>query len=155
LNLIEIQNHFLGEWAGTNLLRLSWLTPPEFRSDTRMSVNALGRDKFLTFRYTWSHEDTAHEGLLLLGYAAPQAVATAAWVDSWHQSTGILACQGTIAETGVITVQGSYPAPTGPDWGWRIVLTPGANETWQMTMYNITPEGEEDLAVQADYHRVG
>jgi hypothetical protein len=42
-------------------------------------------------------------------------------------------------------------APPGPDWGWRIVLSPG--DTFRMTMYNIWPEAKEELAVEATYER--
>ena len=153
MNLQDIQKQYLGEWTGTNMLRLSWLNPSEFHSAGQLSVAALGRDKFLTFRYTWSHENTAHEGFLLLAYDAKQAVAAASWVDSWHQSAGILNCLGTIDATGIIDVRGSYPAPPDPDWGWRIVITANEADTLQITMYNVTPAGEEDLAVQATYTR--
>jgi hypothetical protein len=103
--------------------------------------------------YTWSHEEVAQEGLILLGYDDKQEIATAAWVDSWHMSSKIMSCQGTIDAQGAIDLRGSYEAPPGPDWGWRIVITPKAGKELQMVMYNITPEGAEDLAVKADYKR--
>jgi hypothetical protein len=155
LQLTDIQDRFLGEWTGTNLLRLSWLNPSDFHSPSQLTVAPAAQGKFLTFNYTWSHEDKAHAGLILLGYDTAQALATAAWVDSWHQSAKLFNCQGSIDAAGTVDLRGSYEAPPGPDWGWRIVITPGAAESLQITMYNITPEGEEDLAVQADYTRAG
>lgn len=153
MHLSDLQDRLLGEWTGTNLLRLSWLTPSDFHSPSTMKISSVAKGKFLAFTYTWSHENAAHEGYVLVGYDEKQKVATAAWVDSWHQSTKVLSCQGTIDEHGVISLKGFYEAPPGPDWGWRIVLTPKSDKELQLVMINCTPEGEEDLAVQADYER--
>jgi hypothetical protein len=153
MNLTDIQSRLLGAWTGNNLLRLSWLTPSDFHSPSNLTVAAAAQGACLTFSYTWSHEEKAHAGLLLLGHDDKLNLATAAWVDSWHQRAGLLNCQGAIDAAGAIDVRGSYAAPPGPDWGWRIVITPGAADTLQLAMYNITPEGDEDLAVRADYRR--
>jgi len=154
MNLTEIQHNLIGEWTGANLLRLGWLTPPDHVSQTRLSVAPVAKGKFLTFTYTWSHEDTAHEGMILLGYHKDQGVATAAWVDSWHMSSKIMSCQGAIDEQGVISLRGSYEAPPGPDWGWRITITANSGRELQIVMHNCSPGGAEELAVQADYTRM-
>ena len=60
-------------------------------------------------------------------------------------------CRGIVDDQGVTSVLGSNAAPPGPDWGWRIVLSPG--EPLKMTMYNIWPNGKEELAVEAMYAR--
>jgi hypothetical protein len=153
MKLTEIQDHLLGEWTGSNLLRLSWLTPSDFHSSSCLSVKLVAKGKFLSFTYTWSHENVSHEGVILLGHDDQQAVATAAWVDSWHMSSKIMSCQGAIDAQGAINLRGSYEAPPGPDWGWRIVITPKSGKELQIVMYNISPEGAEDLAVQAEYKR--
>ncbi|MCI0338470.1 MAG: DUF1579 domain-containing protein [Acidobacteria bacterium] len=149
--LTEIQDKLIGDWKGNNLLRTSWLTPPEHLSSSNLSVAQVANGKFLTFTYTWSHEDIAHEGLLVLAYNNEQNVATAAWVDSWHMSSKIMPYRGTIDQLGVIDLLGSYEAPPGPDWGWRIIIAPASGNDLQITMFNISPEGVEDLAVKADY----
>jgi hypothetical protein len=153
MKLAEIQNDLVGEWTGSNLLRLSWLTPSDYHSSSHMSVKPVAKSKFLSFTYTWSHEDVSQEGVILLGYDAQQEVVTAAWVDSWHMSSKIMACTGSIDPQGAIDIRGSYEAPPGPDWGWRIVITPKSGKELQMVMYNISPEGVKDLAVQADYKK--
>src|SRR5262249_39660991 len=155
MTLNEIQNNLSGEWTGTNLLRQSWVTPPDTHSSSRLSVRSVAKDKFLMFTYTWSHENVPHEGLILLGYDKGQGVATAAWVDSWHMSAKIMSCQGSIDQQGVIDLRGTYEAPPGPDWGWRIIINSNLDRQLQIVMYNCSPEGEEDLAVQADYNRLG
>lgn len=154
MQLSELQAKLVGEWAGNNLLHLSWLTPSDFNSAGQMSVQAIANGKCLTSKYTWSHEGTPHEGFLLLAHAATSGVTTAGWVDSWHQSGGVLTCQGSLHENGTIEVRGSYPAPPGPDWGWRITIAKRSDNELQMLMHNCAPDGTEDLAVQADYTRV-
>jgi len=153
MKLIEIQDHLIGDWTGSNLLRLSWLTPSDYHSSSRLSIQPVAKEKFLKFTYSWSHEDVSQEGVILLGYDAQQEMATAAWVDSWHMSSKVMACEGTIDPQGAINIRGSYEAPPGPDWGWRIVITPKSGKELQIVMYNISPEGVEELAVQADYNR--
>jgi len=153
MKLIEIQDHLIGDWTGSNLLRLSWLTPSDYHSPSRLSVKHVAKGKFLTFTYTWSHEKISQEGVILLGYDATQEMATAAWVDSWHMSSKVMSCQGSIDQQGAINIRGSYEAPPGPNWGWHIVITPKSGKELQIVMYNISPEGVEELAVQADYKR--
>lgn len=94
MHLSELQNKLLGNWIGVNLLRLSWLTPSDYHSPSRLSVQPVANGKFLTFTYTWSQENIAQEGVILLGYDPQQKMATAAWVDSWHMSSKVMFCQG-------------------------------------------------------------
>lgn len=58
----------------------------------------------------------------------------------------------SITAEGAIDVRGIYPAPPGPDWGWRIQILPAAAEL-SIVMYNVHPEGQEDLAVRAVHGR--
>lgn len=51
-----------------------------------------------------------------------------------------------------IDVRGSYPAPPGPDWGWRTKIE-ARTDRLLMEMLNVAPGGEEVLAVRADYRR--
>ena len=38
--------------------------------------------------------------------------------------------EGSLTGRGGVALLGSYPAPPGPDWGWRITLEPGEAGTW-------------------------
>lgn len=62
-------------------------------------------------------------------------------------------CDGTRDDGGVVSLRGSYPAPPGPDWGWRIELENHERASLVMRMINISPEGQEALAVLAQYER--
>ena len=80
--------------------------------------------RFIRLDYTWSYRGAAQEGSLLIGYQSDHGKVTAHWIDSWHMSEGVMACEGAVEADGTIAVRGSYAAPPGPDWGWRIVLRP-------------------------------
>ena len=154
MSLSKIQDNLIGEWTGKNLLRLYWLTPSDYFSSSDLSVSQVAKGTFLTFDYTWEHENVPQEGMLVVGYDRIQNNATAAWIDSWHMSSKVMFCQGTINAQGIINLRGSYEAPPGPDWGWRIMIITPSDNILQLIMFNCSPEGLEELAVQADYKRV-
>jgi hypothetical protein len=52
-----------------------------------------------------------------------------------------------------LSVRGSYPTPSGPDWGWQIDLAPDG-EKLRLTLWNVFPGeqgGKEELSVEAVY----
>ena len=154
MNLSEIQGNLIGKWTGNNLLRLSTLTPSDFFSSSDLSVAQAAKGKFLIFTYTWNHENVPQEGMLVVGYDKEQNIVTAAWIDFWHMSSKVMFCQGAINKQGIIDLRGSYEAPSGPDWGWRIIITAPSENQLQVVMYNCSPDGAEELAVQAVYKRL-
>jgi hypothetical protein len=146
-------DNWCGRWTGSNLLRLSWLPEPDHRSATSATIAAEANGKFFSMRYRWQHDQVDHEGVLLFGFGDETNAATAAWCDSWHMSGRLLFCSGTTDASGTLSVLGSYAAPPGPDWGWRIELSMPTTDSLCMRMFNIEPGGEDDLAVQADFVR--
>ncbi len=147
MSLPEPLKLLTGIWKGTNCLWLSPTDPVRF-SDTGAVISTIGRERFLSIAYTW-FEDQPQEGLLVLGLK--EEAAHSYWIDSWHNGDRVMPCEGTIAVDGRVSLLGSYPAPPGPDWGWRLVVEPG--EPFKLLMYNITPDGMEVLAVEAVYNR--
>lgn len=76
---------------------------------------------------------------------------TAVWVDSWHVGDKFMICRGVTEGDGAISVRGSYGVSSGPDWGWRTVVGRGDDGSFRMVMYNVSPDGKEELAVEAIY----
>lgn len=141
----------IGEWTGTSQL---YLEPPPAKSlvsASQLSVTPVAGGSFLQFDYDWTYEGETQTGVLLLGSDEDDA-ASAAWIDSFHMSSKIMSCLGT-ARTSEADLKGIYEAPPGPDWGWRITIRSGSAGELQIVMHNISPEGQEDLAVQAEYQR--
>jgi hypothetical protein len=138
-----------GEWVGINRL---WLTPEDEtrESEGSASLEVVAQGQCVSFRYGWSFDGGAQDGILLAGIDRDGAQAV--WTDSWHMSRSLMICTGDAAADGVLSVSGSYAAPTGPDWGWRIALS-AEGDGLAMRMYNIPPGIEEVLAVEALYTR--
>lgn len=143
----------LGRWQGTNRLQDPHTNAPDDSTATA-AVAAVVDGRFLRIDYTWAYHGTPQEGTLLLGGPAGQPV-TAVWADSWHMGHDAMACRGGVDASGRLTLRGSYPAPPGPDWGWRIDLAVSRDgpPTLTLVMFNVTPDGQEDLAVEATLAR--
>ena len=141
-----------GEWVGTKQLYFSPPPAPAISSPSKLSVMPVAGGSFLQFNYEWTYEGETQTGVLLFGYDEENA-ASAAWVDSFHMSSKIMFSTGTAAADGSTEVRGSYAAPPGPDWGWRTAIRAVSASELQLVMHNISPEGQEDLAVQIDYTR--
>lgn len=142
-------NALTGSWEGENSL---WLDPeatPD-QSDATATVETAAQ-KFVTISYTWAFEGKTQEGMLLIG--SDDDVVQASWVDSFHMGNKIMTCDGSLLDDGGVSVTGSYTAPPGPDWGWRIEVHPLDADQFQLLMFNITPDGDESIAVEASFSR--
>ncbi|MBD3336978.1 MAG: DUF1579 domain-containing protein [Candidatus Eisenbacteria bacterium] len=141
-----------GRWTGTNRL---WLTPtdPVRESESSMTVAPAAKGRFLTLSYTWSDGGKPQEGMVLLGAQPDKNLATCAWVDSWHMQDVMMICKGALDGQGGVALDGSYAAPPGPDWGWRLGIHPNPDGTFTLRMHNIPPGGVPVLAVETDYRR--
>ena len=95
--------------------------------------------RFVRLDYDWSYRGTRQEGSLLIGCQSDLDRMTVHWIDSWHMSDAVLACTGAVEESGDVDVRGSYAAPPGPDWGWRIVIRPADPAGLHVVMHNVTP----------------
>ncbi|WP_256007216.1 DUF1579 family protein [Pedobacter deserti] len=153
MKITDINHKFIGQWKGTYKLILSWLPEPDFISESGMTIKAVGNGKFLILSYDWVHEGEAQDGVILIGNNNKRHEVTASWVDSWGMSGKIMNCYGTINEQGDISVLGSYEVTDNPDWGWRIEIPCPTEDKMQIKMYNVSPEGEEFFAGDANYSR--
>lgn len=142
---------YVGNWTATHRL---WLSPdePVRESQATASLTLVAQGQALLLRYTW-FEDTPQDGVLVFNHGPASTRVTAFWLDSWHMANQHMFCQGEANAAGSVSVKGTYPAPPGPDWGWRIVVEPQTSHTWRLVMFNISPGGQEDLAIQADFVR--
>jgi hypothetical protein len=142
-----------GQWQGTSTLE----DPHSGIADESASIATVTPvldGRFVRIDYTWSYQGKPQQGSLLVGLQKKAGIATGHWIDSFHNGEKVMACTGSAADDGTVSVRGSYQAPPGPDWGWRIDVTPGA-DTLRIVHHNVWPEGKEELAVDSRYTRVG
>jgi hypothetical protein len=136
-----------GRWKGIYRLWEPSASPQESR--TAAVIAPIIGDRFVRIDYTWSYHREPQQGLLLVGCEDKARVVTAVWIDSWHMGPKFMICRGVVKANGAIAVRGSYAVPGGADWGWRTVIEPRDDGSLRMRMYNISPDGREDLAVDA------
>jgi hypothetical protein len=142
--------HLTGDWTGSSRL---WLGPDLFECNSTARVGQVGQGQFTTIAYAWEIEGEAQDGLIVFPSEIGDAPSPAAWLDSWHMKNRIMVCEAIGNEAGTVSLRGSYPAPPGPDWGWRIEVEGGPGPSLLIRMFNISPEGEETPAVLAEYRR--
>ena len=142
----------VGEWQGTNRLHTPWMPEPLRESDSTASVYSKMNDQFLTIEYSWSYEGEPQEGMLILGCDPRSDAVQAVWTDSWHSKDTLVLCNGSIREDGTVSVTGSYSVPDNPEWNWRTEIIPN-DDSFRYAMFNISPKGEEEIAVETDFMR--
>ena len=141
-----------GNWTGTSKL---WLEPGKLADESPVvgTIQLVLEGRFALYLYQGSIEGESQHGMFTFGYNTTLEKYEASWVDSFHNNTAIMFCSGDAAENGFF-VLGSYPDPTGgPDWGWRTELKLIDRDHLVITAFNISPEGEEAQATQADLNR--
>ena len=148
MTVVDYLGPMLGDWRGTNRLRL--MPTDEYQPSTATATVGVTAARFVTIAYTWSDGDAPQDGLLLVG-GSPES-AEAVWVDSWHTGPSWMTFSGGVGEDGELRLLGSYAAPTGPDWGWHIHLRP---QDAVLTMHNVVPGSDPYQVVELALERTG
>ncbi len=153
MNITERFGGLAGDWKGSNVLHVPWMPEPVKRSDSKAAIRSKMNGQFLSIEYTWSFEGEPQEGMLILGVDPRSDAVQAVWTDSWHSKEVLMLCNGSFTDEGGISVLGHYAVPDHPDWGWRtdIIQSP---DGFRYVMYNVTPEGAEQIAVETDFTRL-
>lgn len=141
----------VGTWKCTNRLNFGQENPI-IESKCSASVMTRAAGQCLEIAYEWEFEGKPQEGVILLDGIKGTSEMAAVWTDSFHYANTLMMCRGACDENGFVSVTGSYPAPEGPDWHWRTEITPG-DGTFKYMMINITPDGEEQWAVEMAFIR--
>jgi hypothetical protein len=134
-----------GSWRGTNTLHDPGSGKPE-ESPSALTVTPVLGGRFVRVDYTRGYRGEPQEGSLLVGEASTY------WIDTWHMGRKAMICLGAASGGGSISVKGSYAAPSGPDWGWRIDVVP-EGDALRISHVNIDPDGNEEPAAECVYSR--
>ena len=149
---IVAMSELTGNWRGSGTLFTPRTTPAEQEYDSTAFISQAARN-ILKLEYTWEADDAQQDGLMLIAENKKDGSFSSVWVDSWHQSETFLLSKGSRTASGDITLLGSYPAPTGPDWGWKTIIRALGDDNLEILMYNLSPDGKEEIAVHDTYRR--
>lgn len=142
-----------GAWKGTSRL---WLEPDVLADESPVqgSIQLVLDGRFALYLYEGSVEGEAQRGIFTFGYNTILNRFESSWIDSFHNNTAMMFCEGSEKENG-FQVLGSYTDPTGgPDWGWRTEVVLEDMDHLAITAYNILPDGFESKATEARLVRV-
>lgn len=153
MSVPENLEKLIGEWSGTNKLYLSWVEESPFESRSNAAINFSAKGIFVKIEYDWSYEGKTQEGLILIGKENDSELIKSFWIDSWHLSDKFMVSEGDYKAGEKISVKGYYAVPNHPDWGWRTIIEGADESSFKLTMYNVSPEGEEFLAVESVYSK--
>lgn len=145
---MQLKDSFKGKYS-------LWTDPGQepHISETQLAISSQLNNMLLQLEYSWEFEKKTQSSMLAFTYHPKKELVSAVWIDTWHMQNEFMHCKGLLTKNGVLMVNGKYGAGIGPDWGWKTLLEvePEDPSSLHLTMYNITPAGEQHLAVQADY----
>ncbi len=143
---------FVGQWEG---ITQTWFEPGNLGDESpwQGKIYAILGDRYVQYDYNGTMQGDSFEGKAMIGYNSMTKQFEMAWIDSFHQSTGIMHCKGHETATG-IAVLGSYRASdNGEDWGWRTEFDLVDADHLTIRAYNIMPDGIESLGIETVYMR--
>lgn len=144
---------YTGKWAGHTR---TWFEPGQLGDESpwQGEITAILGGRYLQYEYTGSMQGESFEGKALIGYNGMSDQCEMAWIDSFHQSTGIMHCKGQLTP-GRMNLLGSYRAfDNSADWGWRTEFTLVDADHLTIRAYNIAPDGSESLGIETVYTRI-
>lgn len=117
------------------------------------TVELLHGGRFAQHRYATPIDGTDHTGQALIGCELDRDLWQVAWIDSFHTGTAMVVLEGPAGtDLATIGVLGRYHVPNTEPWGWRTTFEPG-EDALVVCHFNVSPRGEESLAVRFDYAR--
>ncbi len=141
-----------GHWTGTNRLNLSFEPDPIKESPSNAMVRTRADGTCLEIEYDWIYEGKRNEGFIVIS-CGTNGETNAAWTDSWHSRNVLMNCEGTTTGSGGVNLKGRYKVEGHPDWGWRTEIVPNG-DSFKYLMFNVSPEGHEEWAVETEFKRV-
>ena len=134
MSLVEFIQPITGSWVGINRLRL--MPDDDYTESAGTATIRIVASNYAVIEYTWFDGEAPQTGLMLIQGSLDSL--SCVWVDSWHSSQEWMSLAGS-QEDGVLVLKGSYPAESGPDWGWHIHVEYADDAHARLSMHNVVP----------------
>lgn len=147
----EVLEAWKGRWSGK---AKTWFEPgvladsSEWKGSLRIALKGFS----FVHEYRSKVLGRPHRGIAVVTIDPERRRVTHAWTDTFHMHAELMFSEGEWSGKG-FSVLGSYPAGDGPRWGWRTTYELGRSGKLTLTMFNITPDGQEAKAVEAVFSR--
>ncbi len=141
-----------GKWKGTTKV---WFEPHVLADESAVEgeIVSVLNGMFVQHSYKGSLEGKPLEGIMIIGYSLQFARYNCAWIDSFHNGTNIMFSE-QFNSVG-ISFTGKYGSDIPSEqWGWKTEITMPSEDDLIITMFNLSPEGEEAKAVETIYRRI-
>jgi Protein of unknown function (DUF1579) len=142
-----------GNWEGRFRL---WFEPGKLAEESvqRGRIRVLLGGRILLHEYTGHCNGEPFEGVALIAHHLDEHRYESAWAESFGTGTSIMFSTGASHDPR-LSMLGSYgDGQGGPRWGWRTEIEQPDDDALELRMYNITPTGDESLAVEVKYRRL-
>jgi hypothetical protein len=150
---LKLPEMLRGDWRGSTRLFAGLASEPEHASAAWLRCSPAGGPGRLRMRYVWSLEGRLREGHLLLAFDPAARSVSGSWMDSGLDTQEVLCLRGMLAEDGLLRLVGTVRPESGTGMQWRIEFDAPAEDALELRMYITSAQGEEELAVSADYRR--
>jgi hypothetical protein len=142
-----------GQWSGT---ARTWLDPtkPPLEAGWSGRIALVLGGRFARWEYRSSIDGKPIAGEMLIAHESGEKLWRLAWIDSFHTSPAILVSTGVAGASRCIDATGHYFVGEGhPRWGWRTEIGDPVGDTLGVRMFNVMPEGKEELAIEITLRR--
>ena len=144
--------------GGYRGLAKTWIEPgaPAEEAPWEGLIEPILGGRFVRFEYRSRLLGGPIAGLMVLGFEKDRAEFQLSWIDSLHTGSATMLSTGPdVAGDQPISVRGRYfVAQTQEYWGWRTEIDDLGNGPLVVRMFNVTPDGQEDLGVEIALERV-
>ena len=137
----------VGEWSGVSR---TFFEPGVLGDESAIQahITPMFDGRFVNIVYESSMQGSSLQGSMIIGLYLLDNSWQMAWVDTFHMGTGIMHAKGA-NEGNEFNVLGQYSSGgENPEfWGWRTIIKKAADQLI-ISAFNISPQGQEDLAIE-------
>jgi len=149
----EALQSLVGSWEGTCR---TWFEPGKLADESKISgtIRPILDGRFIRHEYEATIQGRPRHGEELIARNAITKRFQVSWVDDFHMNYAIMFSEGEATENGFAVIGHYDAAADAPPWGWKTVFEVIDADHLTITAYNITPHGQEAMAVETTYRRV-